>query len=75
MGIYVIARNIKAKYLNSVGKMSLYIMEFHSLIISFAGLFVLYIFDTIVFSSEFINKLVDCLEKCLIYGHIRRVAD
>lgn len=20
-------------------------------------------------------KLVDCLEKCLIYGHIRRVAD
>ncbi len=21
------------------------------------------------------NKLVDCLEKCLIYGHIRRVAD
>ena len=23
----------------------------------------------------FENKLVDCLEKCLIYGHIRRVAD
>lgn len=23
----------------------------------------------------FIDKLVDCLEKCLIYGHIRRVAD
>ena len=23
----------------------------------------------------FFNKLVDCLEKCLIYGHIRRVAD
>ena len=23
----------------------------------------------------FIIKLVDCLEKCLIYGHIRRVAD
>ena len=23
----------------------------------------------------FISKLVDCLEKCLIYGHIRRVAD
>jgi hypothetical protein len=21
------------------------------------------------------HKLVDCLEKCLIYGHIRRVAD
>ena len=21
------------------------------------------------------KKLVDCLEKCLIYGHIRRVAD
>jgi len=21
------------------------------------------------------TKLVDCLEKCLIYGHIRRVAD
>ena len=21
------------------------------------------------------NKLVDCLEKCLIYGHIRRFAD
>ena len=60
MGIYVIARNIKAKYLNSVGKMSLYIMGFHSLIISFAGLFVLYIFDTIVFSSEFIRHV--CVE-------------
>ena len=24
--------------------------------------------------NEFI-KLVDCLEKCLIYGHIRRFAD
>ena len=23
----------------------------------------------------FISKLVDCLEKCLIYGHIRRFAD
>ena len=23
----------------------------------------------------FIAKLVDCLEKCLIYGHIRRFAD
>ena len=22
-----------------------------------------------------LKKLVDCLEKCLIYGHIRRVAD
>ena len=22
-----------------------------------------------------LSKLVDCLEKCLIYGHIRRVAD
>ena len=21
------------------------------------------------------NKLVDCLEKCLIYGHIRRFAN
>ena len=33
------------------------------------------------FSQDEINlmciydKLVDCLEKCLIYGHIRRVAD
>lgn len=25
--------------------------------------------------DEFICKLVDCLEKCLIYGHIRRFAD
>ena len=24
---------------------------------------------------EICFKLVDCLEKCLIYGHIRRVAD
>lgn len=24
---------------------------------------------------SFLSKLVDCLEKCLIYGHIRRVAD
>ena len=23
----------------------------------------------------FLCKLVDCLEKCLIYGHIRRFAD
>ena len=23
----------------------------------------------------FIMKLVDCLEKCLIYGHIRRFTD
>lgn len=27
------------------------------------------------FYSIFRKKLVDCLEKCLIYGHIRRVAD
>ena len=26
-------------------------------------------------SIEFWIKLVDCLEKCLIYGHIRRFAD
>lgn len=26
-------------------------------------------------SYIFTDKLVDCLEKCLIYGHIRRVAD
>lgn len=25
--------------------------------------------------NVFIHKLVDCLEKCLIYGHIRRFAD
>ena len=25
--------------------------------------------------GKFTSKLVDCLEKCLIYGHIRRVAD
>ena len=25
--------------------------------------------------QEFVLKLVDCLEKCLIYGHIRRFAD
>ena len=24
---------------------------------------------------ELSSKLVDCLEKCLIYGHIRRFAD
>ena len=27
------------------------------------------------FSIECYDKLVDCLEKCLIYGHIRRFAD
>lgn len=26
-------------------------------------------------SVRFVDKLVDCLEKCLIYGHIRRFAD
>lgn len=26
-------------------------------------------------SSGVLVKLVDCLEKCLIYGHIRRFAD
>lgn len=25
--------------------------------------------------NEFYRKLVDCLEKCLIYGHIRRFAN
>lgn len=25
--------------------------------------------------TDFYLKLVDCLEKCLIYGHIRRFAD
>ena len=25
--------------------------------------------------NSFLYKLVDCLEKCLIYGHIRRFAD
>lgn len=28
-----------------------------------------------VYYNEFHYKLVDCLEKCLIYGHIRRFAD
>ena len=27
------------------------------------------------FSVMIYVKLVDCLEKCLIYGHIRRFAD
>lgn len=27
------------------------------------------------FVLEFMFKLVDCLEKCLIYGHIRRFAN
>lgn len=27
------------------------------------------------FIIDFLDKLVDCLEKCLIYGHIRRFAD
>lgn len=26
-------------------------------------------------AALFADKLVDCLEKCLIYGHIRRFAD
>ena len=26
-------------------------------------------------TMRFLQKLVDCLEKCLIYGHIRRFAD
>lgn len=29
--------------------------------------------NTVVY--EIYYKLVDCLEKCLIYGHIRRFAD
>lgn len=29
----------------------------------------------LLFSTWFTNKLVDCLEKCLIYGHIRRFAN
>ena len=28
-----------------------------------------------IFGDRFIDKLVDCLEKCLIYRHIRRFAD
>ena len=39
------------------------------------------VFETIKVTSDyknillFQNKLVDCLEKCLIYGHIRRFAN
>ena len=29
----------------------------------------------VIGSDKFSFKLVDCLEKCLIYGHIRRFAD
>lgn len=29
----------------------------------------------VAFFIMFTYKLVDCLEKCLIYGHIRRFAD
>lgn len=32
-------------------------------------------FDVILHTNSFYIKLVDCLEKCLIYGHIRRFAD
>lgn len=28
-----------------------------------------------IYCDKFDFKLVDCLEKCLIYGHIRRFAD
>ena len=31
--------------------------------------------DADVIGDNFMDKLVDCLEKCLIYGHIRRFAD
>ena len=34
-----------------------------------------YIAFAMHFYSLILHKLVDCLEKCLIYGHIRRVAD
>ena len=57
MGIYIIARNINVKFLNRIGKMSLYIMGIHALIMNFAGQFVQYIFDTIEFSSEFIRHM------------------
>ena len=33
------------------------------------------IFGYIISIIIFVFKLVDCLEKCLIYGHIRRFAD
>lgn len=34
------------------------------------------IIDEQAFTSGWVyDKLVDCLEKCLIYGHIRRFAD
>lgn len=32
-------------------------------------------YENTEFSQSVYLKLVDCLEKCLIYGHIRRVAD
>lgn len=31
--------------------------------------------ECVINADKFINKLVDCLEKCLIYGHIRRFAN
>ena len=57
MGIYVIVRNINVEFIKHIGKMSLYIMGIHALIISFAARFVQYIFDTMVFSSEFIRHV------------------
>lgn len=33
------------------------------------------VYSLFIFSASVFLKLVDCLEKCLIYGHIRRVAD
>lgn len=35
----------------------------------------LFVFQLLYFLSTIYHKLVDCLEKCLIYGHIRRFAD
>lgn len=31
--------------------------------------------NTVNFTVDVFYKLVDCLEKCLIYGHIRRFAN
>ena len=39
------------------------------------GINVIVIILTVFLVSCIMYKLVDCLEKCLIYGHIRRFAD
>ena len=58
-GIYVVAQNLKGSHeiMKKSGKMSLYIMGIHSMLIDYAAQFTQYLFDTLLISSDFLKHM------------------